>query len=162
MTAFVWETAISTTLQFEGGYVNDPNDAGGETNMGISKRAYPDVDIKNLTLQTAKNIYYFDYWLRCRCQFMPDALSIAVFDFAVNSGQNRAIKYLQTALGVSVDGIVGNQTIGACNRLPVRKVLDEYIRLRLEYLMKLKGWSRYGNGWGRRVVGIKEVCERYL
>lgn len=162
MTAFVWETAISTTLQFEGGYVNDPNDAGGETNMGISKRAYPDVDIKNLTLQTAKNIYYFDYWLRCRCQFMPDALSIAVFDFAVNSGIKTAIKKLQMALGVSVDGIVGNQTIGACNRLPVRKVLDEYIRLRLEYLMKLKGWRRYGNGWGRRVIGIKEVCERYV
>lgn len=162
MTAFVWETAISTTLQFEGGYVNDPNDSGGETNMGISKRAYPDVDIKNLTLQTAKNIYYFDYWLRCKCQFMPDALSIAVFDFAVNSGIKTAIKKLQMALGVSVDGIVGNQTIGACNRLPVKKVLDEYIRLRLEYLMKLKGWSRYGNGWGRRVVGIKEVCERYL
>ena len=162
MTAFVWETAISTTLQFEGGYVNDSKDSGGETNMGISKRAYPDVDIKNLTLQKAKNIYYFDYWLRCRCQFMPDALSIAVFDFAVNSGIKTAIKKLQMALGVSVDGVVGNQTIGACNRLPVRKVLDEYIRLRLEYLMKLKGWSRYGNGWGRRVIGIKEVCERYL
>lgn len=162
MTAFVWETAISTTLKYEGGYVNDPNDAGGETKYGISKRAYPDVDIANLTLQQAKNIYYFDYWLRCRCQFMPDALSIAVFDYAVNSGIKTAIKKLQLALGVTVDGIIGNQTIGACNRIPTRQVLDTYIKLRLDYLMSLKGWKRYGGGWGKRVVGIKEVCERYL
>ena len=162
MTEFVWDTAVNTTLGFEGGYVNDQNDSGGETKYGISKKAYPDLDIKNLTIEQARNIYKKDYWDRCKCAFMPDALSIALFDFAVNSGIKRAVRYLQRALGVTVDGVIGNQTIGACNRIPTRIVLEKYIRYRQEYLMSLKSWKYYGNGWGRRVELIKGVCEKYL
>lgn len=134
MTHFVWDSAFDITIGFEGGYVNDPNDAGGETKYGISKRAYPDLDIKNLTLEQAKEIYHRDYWERCKCDFIPDALSIALFDFAVNSGTKRAVRYLQRALEVTIDGCIGNQTIGACNRVPARYVLDRYMRYRLEYL----------------------------
>lgn len=162
MTEFVWETAIKTTLGFEGGYVNDPNDAGGETKYGISKRAYPNVDIKSLTLEDVKKIYHRDYWERCKCQFLPDALSIAVFDFAVNSGVKRAIIKLQEVLGVSVDGIIGNETIGACNRLPTKKVLDDYTEKRMRFLWSLKGWKYYGNGWGARVKYLRQICEQYL
>ncbi len=93
---------------------------------------------------------------------MPDALSLAVFDYAVNSGCRRAIKDLQEVLGVKADGIIGNQTIGAANRLPVKVVLKEYLNKRLEYLMKLKGWSRYGNGWGARVKRVQDFCEGLL
>ena len=162
MTEFVWNTAINLTLGFEGGYVNDRKDRGGETKYGVSKKAYPDLDIKNLTIEEAKKIYKKDYWDRCKCQFIPDALSIALFDFAVNSGTKRAIKHLQKALGVTEDGIIGNQTIGACNRLPVRQTFNKFIDSRLEFLMGLKDWQRYGNGWGKRVSTIKEICEKYL
>lgn len=162
MTEFVWDTAINITLGFEGGYVNDPKDPGGETKYGISKKAYPNIDIKNLTIEQAKQIYHRDYWDRCKCAFIPDALSIALFDFAVNSGTKRAIRYLQRALGVTVDGVIGNQTIGACNRLPTRQVLEQFINNRLEYLMSLKSWQHFGGGWGRRVKTLKEVCEKYL
>jgi len=86
MTEFVWDTSINITLGFEGGYVNNPNDKGGETKYGISKKAYPDLDIANLTIEQAKEIYKRDYWDRCKCAFIPDALSMALFDFAVNSG----------------------------------------------------------------------------
>ena len=162
MTEFVWDTAINTTLEFEGGYVNDPNDAGGETKYGISKKAYPDVDIKNLTIEQARDIYKRDYWDRCKCAFMPDALSIALFDFAVNSGTKRAIRYLQRALNVTIDGVIGNQTIGACNRMPTKPVFENFITYRLEYLRNLKGWERYGKGWNRRVQTLKQIGERYL
>ena len=57
-----FDEIIEVVLEHEGGYVNDPHDAGGETNFGIAKRWYPDVDIKNLTKEQAKKIYHQDYW----------------------------------------------------------------------------------------------------
>lgn len=159
MSETVFNTAFNLILINEGGYVNDPHDKGGETKYGISKRAYPNIDIKNLTLEQARAIYHRDYWLRCKCEFLPDALSVAVFDYAVNSGVKRAIKDLQRSLGVSVDGIIGNQTVCAANRIPQRKVLSDYLDKRLNYLMSLKSWARYGNGWGNRVKRVREFCE---
>ena len=159
MTAKVWDGAFQVLMDNEGGYVNDPNDSGGETKYGISKKAYPDLDIPNLTIAQAMEIYRKDYWDRCKCDNIPDALSVAVFDFAVNSGVKTAIKKLQIALGVKADGIIGNQTLGACNRIPVKKVLEDYMDLRLDYLMSLPKWKYYGNGWGARVNRVKKFCE---
>lgn len=162
MTEFVWDSAFDLLMLNEGNYVNNPNDPGGETKYGISKKAYPDIDIENLTLEQAKKIYKRDYWDRCKCSFIPDALSIALFDFAVNSGTKRAITYLQKALEIPADGVIGNQTIGACNREPTKKVLEKYMDLRLEFLMSLKNWKYFGNGWGKRVNKTKQMCEKYL
>lgn len=162
MTAKIWDYAFQVLMDNEGGYVNDPKDLGGETKYGISKKAYPDLDIKNLTIAQAMEIYRKDYWDRCKCDYIPDALSVAVFDFAVNSGIKTAIKKLQIALGVTADGIIGNQTVGACNRLPVKKVLDDYMDLRLDYLMSLPKWKYYGNGWGSRVERTKKKCEELI
>ena len=89
--------AIKFTLRWEGGYVNHPSDPGGETKFGISKRAYPDVDIKNLTEDQAKNIYYQDYWLPAGCEDLEPLLAICVFDAAVNVGVRRAKKWLDQA-----------------------------------------------------------------
>lgn len=162
MTEFVWDSAFDLLMLNEGGYVNNPNDPGGATKYGISKKAYPDLDIENLTLEQAKKIYKSDYWDRCKCSFIPDALSIALFDFAVNSGTKTAIKYLQKSLDVSVDGVIGNQTIGACNREPTKKVLEKYMDLRLDFLMSLKNWKYFGNGWGKRINRTKQMCEKYI
>ena len=162
MTAKIWNYAFQVLMDNEGGYVNDPNDSGGVTKYGISKKAYPDLDIPNLTIAQAMEIYRRDYWDRCKCDYIPDALSVAVFDFAVNSGVKTAIKKLQIALGVKADGIIGNQTVGACNRLPVKKVLDDYMNLRLDYLMSLPKWKYYGNGWGSRVERTKRKCEELV
>ena len=162
MTEFVWDSAFDLLMINEGGYVNNPNDPGKATKYGISKKAYPDIDIENLTLEQAKKIYKRDYWDRCKCSFIPDALSIALFDFAVNSGTKKAIKYLQKALEVPADGVIGNQTIGACNREPTKKVLEKYMDLRLDFLMSLKNWKYFGNGWGGRVNRTKQMCEKYI
>lgn len=162
MTARVWDSAFRLLLENEGGLVDDKNDSGGVTKYGISKKAYPNLDIPSLTLWQAQDIYRRDYWERCKCDYIPDALSVAVFDFAVNSGIKTAIKKLQIALGVTADGIIGNQTVGACNRLPVKKILDDYINLRLDYLMSLPKWKYYGNGWGNRVERTKRKCEELI
>ncbi len=85
--------AIERVLKHEGGYVNDPTDKGGETNYGISKRAYPDLDIKNLTKEDAKKIYYQDYWLKSYADQLPIDVRYIHFDTAINMGLKRVLKF---------------------------------------------------------------------
>jgi len=113
--------AVKKTLFFEGGYVNHPHDPGGETNFGISKRSYPHLDIKNLTKEQAKEIYYRDFWLRNRCDAMLDKhIASKVFDFSVNMGLIQGGRILQRALRANEqslveDGIIGPITLAATN-----------------------------------------------
>ena len=162
MTERVWNSAFNLLMELEGGFVDNPNDKGGATKYGISKKQYPDLDIENLTLDKAKEIYYRDYWDRYKCRFLPDSLSVALFDSVVNSNAKRMIKFLQQALGVTADGVIGNQTIGAANRLPEKKVLNDFLDLRLEYLMSLKDWKHFGNGWCARVSKLRKYCEELI
>jgi lysozyme family protein len=89
-----FEKAVAFVLTWEGGYSDDPDDAGSETNFGISKRAYPHLDIKNLTKEEAINIYFNDYWLKAGCDALEDKLATIVFDTAVNLGVSRAKGFL--------------------------------------------------------------------
>jgi lysozyme family protein len=103
--------AIEKTLVNEGGYINDPNDAGGETKYGISKRAYPNVDIKNLTTDEAKAIYKRDYWDKIKGDEMQSQkVAFELFDTAVNMGVRTASKLMQGCVGAHPDGIIGNKT----------------------------------------------------
>jgi lysozyme family protein len=162
MTGLVWETAINLVLENEGGYVNDPKDPGGETKYGISKKQYPNIDIPNLTLDQAKRIYYEDYWLRNKCDRFPDCISVCLFDFCVNSNAMKAKKLLQKCLKVKEDGIIGNQTIGAAHRLPLRPIIEQYCDLRRVYLMSLKGFARFGGGWLKRVNRVQKTAEMLI
>ena len=174
MTRTVWNKTFETTMMFEGNYQCMYSDRGnwtsgkvgeGElkgTKFGISAMSYPNLDIKNLSYEKAQEIYQKDYWERCKCDFIPDALSMALFDFAINSGTKTAIKYLQKALDVKADGIIGNQTISACNSKINKDLIEKYFDERLNYLSKLKMFSTYGNGWGRRVKYIKEIALKLL
>jgi lysozyme family protein len=92
-----FKLAYAFTSKWEGGYVNDPSDPGGETKYGISKRAYPDVDIKSLTKIEAEKIYYNDYWLKGGCDTMDKDLAIVYFDACVNAGIGRAKGWLVKA-----------------------------------------------------------------
>ena len=94
---YIYSKAIDFVLQWEGGWVNDPSDPGGETKYGISKRAYPNVNIKELTLEQAKDIYYKDYWQATGCNEpnISDPLACVIFDTAVNMGVGRAKKFLK-------------------------------------------------------------------
>ena len=108
-----FEEIIEIVLEHEGGYVNDPDDAGGETKYGIAKRWYPDVDIKNLTKEQAKKIYHTDYWRRGKCDEVPPQLRHIYFDMCVNFGRGGAVKVLQQAANsknrnkIEVDGGIG-------------------------------------------------------
>jgi lysozyme family protein len=148
----IFDKAVELILKHEGGYINDPHDAGGETNYGISKRAYPDLNIKELTRDDAKQIYRRDYWDAIRADEMPSAVAVAVFDMAVNAGVRTAIRLLQRVVRVTDDGLIGPVTLAAVNGAEPHEIALRYAAERISYYAALRGWDRYGRGWTRRVI----------
>lgn len=144
--------AIPIILESEGGYVNDPNDPGGETKYGISKRAYPNEDIKNLTLEKAQMIYRRDYWDAMRCGEMPYEVALMVFDTGVNMGTDTSAKMLQTALKVGVDGKIGKITLGAVNKANTCDLVRIMATSRLIAYSKMQNYSIYANSWVSRTL----------
>ena len=111
-----FEDLVHGILDREGGYVDHPNDPGGETNYGIAKRSHPEEDIKNLTTERAIEIYKDSYWEPSRASSLPSSLRETYFDMVVNMGKRRAVKILQKACnskgcGLVVDGLIGRNTI---------------------------------------------------
>jgi lysozyme family protein len=147
-----FNTAFDRLLGHEGGYVNNPLDPGGETNWGISKRSYPDVDIRNLTRDGAKVIYQTDFWNRVNADHLPGSISYQVFDFAVNSGIETAIRYFQRALGVADDGHWGPISQFAANTATESDMIMNLNAERLEFMTKLVNWNNASKGWARRIA----------
>lgn len=121
MSDGTFDAAVALVLQHEGGYANDAADPGGATKFGISKRAYPGVDIAALTREDAIAIYRRDWWDRYGYGGLNDEIAVKVFDLAVNMGAATAHKLLQSALQsqgepVAVDGVFGPETCAAANR----------------------------------------------
>ncbi len=150
ITMVTFEEAFQRLLGNEGGYINDPTDPGGETNWGISKRSYPNVDIKNLTKEGAKEIYMKDFWMPL--MEAPSMIKFQMFDFAVNSGIGTAIRKLQTIVGVAEDGSWGPLSKAALLEMNSDDVLFLLNAERLEYMTKLKNWPDASRGWARRIA----------
>ena len=138
-----FEQCFKQLIHHEGGYVNDPKDPGGETKYGISKRSYPDVDIAALTLEQAQAIYLRDYWMRARCDELPPAIAFLVFDCAVNSGIGQAIRFLQRAVGVADDGLIGPMTIAAVSRVDVESLASRFLGQRLNVRQIESEWEMW-------------------
>jgi lysozyme family protein len=137
----------------EGGYVNDPHDPGGETNYGISKRAYPHLDIANLTLEDAMSIYEEDYWNAIQADCVASCFRLAYFDCAVNQGTTYAIQALQAMNGLTVDGIFGPRTIAAGKRMTEEDV-SKYLASRSMRYIANDNFNRYGKGWLTRLFRV--------
>lgn len=115
----LFNRCIKVVLENEGGYVNHPNDPGGETNFGIAKKYYPDLDIKNLTRSAAIEIYFRDYWSPMNLTGIFDEnLVLNIFDMGVNAGRKTAIKIIQRIIEAEPDGIIGPETEGLVNVYP--------------------------------------------
>jgi lysozyme family protein len=153
-----FQQAILVVLRHEGGYVNDPKDAGGETKYGISKRTYPTLDIKNLTIDQATDIYYRDWWSHfCYNQIVDVSLATKIFDTSVNLGAGRTHKILQRCLKVNGfpdivdDGNLGPKSISAVNSCDPTNLLNSFRQAQANYYQAvvaahpedqkfLKGW----------------------
>jgi lysozyme family protein len=147
-----FDVACDRVLGHEGGYVNDPHDPGGETNWGISKRSYPHVDIKALTRDQAKAIYKKDVWVPIKGDTVYDGVAYQLFDFAVNSGIQTAIRYLQRAVGVADDGHWGPVSQQAAQHKSESDTIMLLCAERLEFMTRTKNWPQHGKGWARRIA----------
>jgi lysozyme family protein len=147
-----FDQAFEKLIGHEGGYVNNPADPGGETKFGVSRRAYPLENIKAMTLDRAKVLYLHDYWGPAGCDAVPDAIKFDLFDMAVNSGPVAAIKNLQHAVGVTVDGMLGPLTLQAVNAMPAPRVLARFNGHRLDLMADLKSWPAFSRGWAKRIA----------
>ena len=133
-----FETAVAIIFEHEGGYSHDPKDAGGETRYGISKRAYPNLDIKNLTKSEAREIYKRDYWNAIDADKLPEYLRLIAFDCAVNQGVNACKAILKS--------IVTGQS--------ERQKLAFFVDQRLIRYARNSAFSHFGLGWTRRLIDI--------
>jgi lysozyme family protein len=153
-----FDKAFALTVGVEGGYVNDPADPGGETRYGISKRAHPDVDIKSLTLDQAKDIYRRDYWQAASCDSMPERIGHLVFDCAVHHGVKTAIKLLQRALKVADDGEFGPITRGTLTARDTNETADLLMAERAVYMTTCSAWPTFKRGWLKRCFEIARAA----
>lgn len=148
-----FDRAFQVTIGHEGGYVNHPHDPGGETKYGITKRTYPSLNIRDLTLDQAKEIYKRDFWDPIRGDELPYLIALNLFDAAVNHGRGTSIRMMQRAAEVADDGYIGPITMGAWTEAHPLSLVARFNGERLEYYTKLSRWKTFGKGWARRVAG---------
>ena len=161
-------SSLAHVLKSEGGYVNDPRDPGGVTNLGCTQRVYEahmrrpvsDAEMRCLSPADVGPIYKAQYWDKIRGDQLPSGLDYAVFDAAINSGPGQAAKWLQQVLDVQADGAIGPGTLAAVASHGTEDLIVAYQFKRLEFLKRLKTWSAFGNGWGKRVTEVATLATK--
>lgn len=159
-----YEKAFDLLIDHEGGFTNNPKDRGNWTSgkigvgqlrgtkFGISAMTYPNLDIKNLTLAHAKEIYLRDFWQHCRCDELPVEVRFDVFDMAVNSSPKAAIKNIQLAANVRADGFFGPKTKAAVECMDPNYLDKRMGGHRLLYIANIKSFPTFGRGWVVRIA----------
>lgn len=151
-----FDTAFDRVIGHEGGYVNHPNDPGGETMWGITiavahANGYTG-PMRDLPRDKAKAIYRDQYWHKVKADSMPFPVAFQVFDAAVNHGTGQAAKFLQRAAGVMDDGVIGPKTVAAVSECSEAAILLRFNAEREQFYTNLPTWASFGKGWSRRVV----------
>jgi len=149
-----FQQAFSMLVKVEGGFSDHPDDRGGKTNFGVTEATartfgYKD-DMRNMPVEFAQHIYQRAYWDACRCDDLPESIRYDVFDAAVNSGVAQSIKWLQRAVNVADDGVIGRVTLAACT--DTAHINSKFNGQRLMFMTALPGWASFGKGWARRIA----------
>lgn len=147
-----FDDAFKRLIGHEGELSDHPKDKGGLTKYGISQRSYPNIDIKALTLDEARQLYKRDYWNALQMEHLPEGVRFDLFDMAVNSGVSQAVKTLQRAVGAGEDGKLGPVTIAAVRDLSDAQVVARFNGARLMFMTNLMTWQHFGKGWARRIA----------
>ena len=161
-----FEKCLEMLLVHEGGFVNHPEDPGGMTNLGVTKKVWEEwvghdvaeKEMRNLTPLMVAPLYKRKYWDACRADDLISGLDYCVFDVAVNSGVGRAVKLLQQTVGATPDGGYGSITaalVKEAEKDPI-KLIEQFSAKRQEFLESLKAFPTFGKGWTRRVAEVKE------
>ena len=165
--------ALTALLIHEAGFVDNKDDPGGMTNLGVTAETWAmwvghDVNEKQmraLTPSIVAPLYKRKYWDACRADELISGLDYAVFDYAVNSVVGRAIKALQNCVGVAPDGGFGTTTMAAVSQFKgdaAKTLVEEYCDNRLQFLKSLKTFPVFGKGWEKRVNEVKAMSLKML
>lgn len=164
----VFDDCFSFVIGAEGGYTDNPNDPGNwtggapnqgqlkGTKFGISAKAYPNLDIPNISLSDAEAIYRRDYWNRLQGDSLPPPVALVAFDSAVNAGVGNAARWLQMAVGAKPDGVIGPQTLAALAAKKPGAVVVEMLAQRNAYNYSLSVAVNFGLGWSRRLFAVSQ------
>ena len=165
-----FETTFSRTIGHEGKFQANPKDRGnwtggkegvGElkgTKWGLAAMTYPHLDIANITLEQAKEIYFNDWWLKLKMDCWPNVMKYQIFDAAFNHGTGRANQFLQFAARVKDDGVIGPKTIAAVNKTDPNDLVLRFLAKRLRYFTEVKTWAEFSRGWSLRVAQCLEYA----
>lgn len=166
-----FQMCLPHILQEEGGYANHPKDPGGATMNGVTQRVYDDYrsrkkkprkPVREILPSERDEIYRNSYWKPIRGDELPLALALVVFDGAVNSGVGQSVKWLQRALGVRADGVLGPTTLDAAKNCMVPFVVSGILSRRLAFLKELDGWPTFGKGWAARLARVRKTAEVFM
>ncbi|QIG74375.1 putative endolysin protein [Rhizobium phage RHph_N65] len=163
--------SLEKVLREEGGYSDHPDDPGGPTMKGVTQRVYDAYrdrirkqrrSVRLIETSELEEIYRTSYWDLIRGGALPAGVNYVVFDGAVNSGVKRSVEWLQAALGVNVDGVIGPATIAAAQRDTNNDALiDRILDRRLAFLQSLRTWKTFGKGWKARVARVRSVGQAW-
>jgi len=172
MAAF--DTCLPVVLREEGGFVNDPRDRGGMTNLGVTARAWMqwtggpvnEALMRGLTPAMVTPLFKARYWNAVNGDRLPAGIDLAVFDFAVNAGPGGAAKFLQGCVGAKPDGQIGPKTIAALQQWATAhgaaSVLADYMDARRDYYRGLSDFPHFGKGWLARCDRIGAAAKDML
>jgi len=165
-----WDNAFKLMLKSEGGYVDHPADPGGRTNLGVTQatwgnwvgRASDEAEMRSLTPEKVEPLYKKKYWDAVRADDLPVGLDYLMFDFGVNAGPGRAIKLLQTAVGVTPDGGFGPMTLAAVQAIDPVELIEKFSQAKEDFYRSLSQFPTFGKGWLNRVADVKVKANSML
>ena len=165
-----FDECLKRILKHEGGYVNDPLDSGGRTNLGVTQRVWEEfvghpvteADMKALTPEKIAPMYKLKYWNPSYCEVLPKGLDYVVFDFAVNAGTGRSVKTLQQAIGCVADGVIGPKTMAAINDANPKDLIAKFSDARADFyqgiVARKPDQARFIKGWLNRVEESRKLA----
>jgi lysozyme family protein len=169
-----FDACFDRVMQSEGGYVWDKDDAGGETNLGVTAGAWAAYlgrpiepgEMKALTKDTVKPFYKQMYWDKVKGDDLPAGVDYVVFDFAVNAGVARAAKFLQRSVGAVDDGVIGGGTLGRVAVTNKQRLLDAFTEQKQRFYNGLAlsnpTQQKFLKGWLARVDHVQDTAESML
>ena len=165
-----WQKSFELMLKSEGGYVNNPVDPGGMTNLGVTKatwenwvgRESDEAEMRGLTPEKVEPLYKKKFFDAVRGDELPVGLDYLMFDFAVNAGAGRAIKTLQTAVGVTPDGGFGPMTMAAVQAVDPNELIERFSQAKEDFYRSLNTFATFGKGWLNRVADVKVKASAML
>jgi lysozyme family protein len=163
-----FDASFDRIIKSEGGYVNDPADRGGETNLGVTIGAWGDYlnraiqpgEMKALTREQVKPFYKQMYWDKVKGDDLPKGVDYAVFDFAVNAGIGRASKFLQRAVNAIDDGVIGTGTLALVAKASNKTILENFTKQKEDFYRGLAeknaSQQKFLKGWLARVDHVHD------